>query len=226
MQVGEDEYDGSPRYEPGRPHYYEGGYYGGQAIPGGWYATPFWQTLLMGSLMSGSGRRGYGYGGRSGGFGGGVFGGGGSAAVSAAASAAASAGGVAAAVGGWSGSSGGGWGRGWRRPASRRWRWLVIYVYNGGGVLPGLLLLALFFLLPLLLLRSAVRRSTSYAGPAAAAYRQPGGRLGRAARAGAAAGRHRLTSSRCATGSATTCGRSTRAPTRCRGRRSPTPPSG
>jgi hypothetical protein len=114
VQVGEDAYDGSPRYEPGRPHYYEGGYYGGQAIPGGWYATPFWQTLLLGSMMSGGGygrSHGHGYGGRSGGFGGGVFGGG------------LGGGGMGGGLGGgrrrsggggWSGRSGGsgGWGRG------------------------------------------------------------------------------------------------------------------
>ena len=78
VQIGEDEYEGSPTYQPGRPHYYEGGYYGGRAIPGGWYATPFWQSLLLGSLMSGGGGRrhsgGFG-GGVSGGFGGGGFGG-------------------------------------------------------------------------------------------------------------------------------------------------------
>jgi len=87
VQVGEDEYDGSPQYEPGRPHYYEGGYYGDQRVPGGWYATPFWQTLLLTSVLN-SGRGGYGRGygggygggmggGMSGGFGGGVIGGGG-----------------------------------------------------------------------------------------------------------------------------------------------------
>ena len=53
VQIGEQEYEGSPSYQPGRPHYYEGGYYGGQPVPGGWYATPFWQTLLMGSVLSG-----------------------------------------------------------------------------------------------------------------------------------------------------------------------------
>lgn len=74
VQVGDDEYEGSPSYEPGRPHYYEGGSYGGQAIPGGWYATPFWQTLLMGSLMSG-GRRHGGYGRFGGGYSGGIAGG-------------------------------------------------------------------------------------------------------------------------------------------------------
>ena len=52
----------------------------------------------------------------------------------------------------------------------------MIYVYNGGGVLPGLLLFALFFLLPLLFFRSAVRRSTSYAGPVLQQqYAQPAG---------------------------------------------------
>ena len=81
VRVGEDEYDGSPQYEPGRPHYYEGGYYGQQRVPGGWYATPFWQTLLLTSVLN-SGRGGYGRGygggyggGMSGGFGGGMSGG-------------------------------------------------------------------------------------------------------------------------------------------------------
>jgi hypothetical protein len=55
VRIGEEEYDGSPTYRPGRPHYYEGGYYGGQPIPGGWYATPFWQTLLIGSMLGGGG---------------------------------------------------------------------------------------------------------------------------------------------------------------------------
>jgi hypothetical protein len=68
VQVGEQEHEGSPTYTPGRPHYFEGGYYEGRPVPGGWYATPFWQTLLMGSMLGG---RGYG---RS--YGGGVMGGG------------------------------------------------------------------------------------------------------------------------------------------------------
>jgi hypothetical protein len=84
VQVGEEQYEGSPQYEPGRPHYYEGGYYGSQHVPGGWYATPFWQTLLLSSVLNGGmyGRRRSYYGGRyssggmlRGGFGG--FGGGG-----------------------------------------------------------------------------------------------------------------------------------------------------
>lgn len=49
----------------------------------------------------------------------------------------------------------------------------MIYYYNGGGVLPGLLLFALFFLLPLLFLRSAVRRSTAYVGPPLPPHRSP-----------------------------------------------------
>ncbi|MCY7366336.1 MAG: hypothetical protein LH469_13640, partial [Frankiaceae bacterium] len=73
VQVGDEEYEGSPRYEPGRPHYYEGGYYGTQHVPGGWYATPFWQTLILSSVLN----RGHGSYGRSYGRGGGMFGGGG-----------------------------------------------------------------------------------------------------------------------------------------------------
>lgn len=90
--VGDEEYEGSPRYEPGRPHYYEGGYYNGRPVPGGWYATPFWQTLMLSSVLSGgfggghhrggygggfTGGFGGGFGGRRGGFGGGRRGGGG-----------------------------------------------------------------------------------------------------------------------------------------------------
>ena len=73
VQVGEEEYDGAPEYSPERPHYYEGGYYGGQTIPGGWYATPFWQTLLFSTMLN----RGYGGGyRRRSRYGGGMFGGG------------------------------------------------------------------------------------------------------------------------------------------------------
>jgi hypothetical protein len=64
VRVGDQEYDGSPTYTPGRGHYYGGGYYNGQVVPGGWYAFPFWETLLMTSVLTG-------------GFGGGMFGGGG-----------------------------------------------------------------------------------------------------------------------------------------------------
>jgi hypothetical protein len=76
VQVGAEEYEGSPRYEPGRGHYFQGGYYGGRAIPGGWYATPFWETLLVSSVLTGGfgGPRRYGYRGGFGGFGGGTVG--------------------------------------------------------------------------------------------------------------------------------------------------------
>ena len=136
VQVGDQEFEGSPAYQPGRPHYYEGGYYGGRPVPGGWYATPFWQTLLIQSVLSG-GRRsrgggfgggygggfGGGFGGASGGFGGGVIGGrrrggglgggfGG--------------GGRRSGGGGWGGggggrSGGGGWGGGGRRGGGGGW---------------------------------------------------------------------------------------------------------
>ena len=78
VKVGEEEYDGAPQYSPERPHYFEGGYYGSQQVPGGWYASPFWQTLILSSVLN----RGYGggyRGGYDGGYGrrrsGGVFGG-------------------------------------------------------------------------------------------------------------------------------------------------------
>jgi hypothetical protein len=64
VRVGDEEYEGSPTYQPGRGHYYGGGYYNGQPVPGGWYSFPFWETLLMTSVLTG-------------GFGGGMFGGGG-----------------------------------------------------------------------------------------------------------------------------------------------------
>jgi hypothetical protein len=67
VRVGDQEYDGSPTYSPGRGHYYGGGYYNGQVVPGGWYAFPFWETLLLSSVLTG---------GFGGGFGGGMFGGG------------------------------------------------------------------------------------------------------------------------------------------------------
>ena len=50
-------FQGYPSYTPGAPHYFGGGY----GVPGGWYATPFWETLLIGSVLTG-------------GFGGGGFG--------------------------------------------------------------------------------------------------------------------------------------------------------
>ena len=49
VTVGGQSYQGFPEYTPGAPHYYGGG----AGIPGGWYAVPFWQTLLLGSVLSG-----------------------------------------------------------------------------------------------------------------------------------------------------------------------------
>jgi len=53
-------YQGYPDYTPGAPYYYGGGY----GVPGGWYGTPFWETLLIGSVLTGG----------LGGWGGGGFG--------------------------------------------------------------------------------------------------------------------------------------------------------
>ncbi|HEX5497028.1 MAG TPA: hypothetical protein VFX70_20895 [Mycobacteriales bacterium] len=52
-------YRGYPEYTPGAPYYYGGG--GGYAS--GWYSSPFWETLLIGSVLTGG----------LGGFGGGGF---------------------------------------------------------------------------------------------------------------------------------------------------------
>ncbi len=62
VQVGDQEYDGSPSYQPGRQHYFGGGMLGGRMVPGGWYGVPFWETLLLGSALSG-GFGGFGSGG-------------------------------------------------------------------------------------------------------------------------------------------------------------------
>ena len=64
VRVGDDEYEGSPTYAPGRQHYWGGGMVGGSMVPGGWYGVPFWQTMLLGSALSG------GFGGFGGGYGG------------------------------------------------------------------------------------------------------------------------------------------------------------
>ncbi|HEU0103046.1 MAG TPA: hypothetical protein VFR07_12085 [Mycobacteriales bacterium] len=69
VRVNGEDYDGSPSYAPGRQHYFGGGYLGGQMVPGGWYGVPFWETMLIGSMVSGAMGGGYGYGG--GGYGGG-----------------------------------------------------------------------------------------------------------------------------------------------------------
>ncbi|MFL6128201.1 MAG: hypothetical protein ACJ73E_03950 [Mycobacteriales bacterium] len=49
VSVGGQSYQGYPDYTPGAPYYYGGG----SGIPGGWYSAPFWQTLLLGSVLSG-----------------------------------------------------------------------------------------------------------------------------------------------------------------------------
>ena len=82
----------APTYAPGRSHYWGGGTVGGRTVPGGWYGVPFWETMLIGSVLSGGlGGFGGGPGGYSagyeegvedatrggGGFGGGDWGGGG-----------------------------------------------------------------------------------------------------------------------------------------------------
>ena len=67
VQVGEQSFDGSPSYEPGRGHYYPGGQLGGRAVPGGWYSVPFWETALLAGVLTG----GFGGGGLLGGGGGG-----------------------------------------------------------------------------------------------------------------------------------------------------------
>ncbi|MCW2500381.1 MAG: hypothetical protein JWN87_2057, partial [Frankiales bacterium] len=53
VRVGEQEYEGSPDYRPGRGHYFEGGNVGGQMVPGGWYSAPFWTPFLLGGLLTG-----------------------------------------------------------------------------------------------------------------------------------------------------------------------------
>jgi hypothetical protein len=49
VSVGGQSYQGYPEYTPGAPYYYGGG----SGVPGGWYSVPFWQTLLLGSVLSG-----------------------------------------------------------------------------------------------------------------------------------------------------------------------------
>ena len=48
-------FQGYPGYTPGAPYFFGGGY----GVPGGWYATPFWDTLLLSSVLGG----GFGFGG-------------------------------------------------------------------------------------------------------------------------------------------------------------------
>ena len=70
FQLGDQEIQGSPNYQPGQSHYYAGGQYGNQYVPGGWYSMPFWETAMMATVLTG-GFGGFGM------FGGGFGGGGG-----------------------------------------------------------------------------------------------------------------------------------------------------
>ncbi|MCU1655970.1 MAG: hypothetical protein JWO57_626 [Pseudonocardiales bacterium] len=92
VNVQGQQFQGYPSYTPGAPYYFGGGW----GVPGGWYQVPFWETLLLGSVLSGGifgggwGGGGYGAGydagydagqdsgqdSDSGGYGGGDFGGG------------------------------------------------------------------------------------------------------------------------------------------------------
>jgi hypothetical protein len=64
VQVAGKTYQGYPEYTPGAPYYYGGG--GG--YPGGWYSFPFWETVLLGSVLSGGLGGGWGGGGYDAGY--------------------------------------------------------------------------------------------------------------------------------------------------------------
>ena len=64
VQVAGKTYQGYPEYTPGAPYYYGGG--GG--YPGGWYSFPFWETVLLGSVLSGGFGGGWGGGGYDSGY--------------------------------------------------------------------------------------------------------------------------------------------------------------
>lgn len=49
IQVGDETYVGYPRYTPGAPYYYRGG----AGAPAGWYGAPFWESMPIGSMLSG-----------------------------------------------------------------------------------------------------------------------------------------------------------------------------
>jgi LPXTG-motif cell wall-anchored protein len=51
VEVQGQQYQGYPQYTPGAPYYYGGG----AGYPGGWYSFPFWETLLIGSVIGGGG---------------------------------------------------------------------------------------------------------------------------------------------------------------------------
>jgi hypothetical protein len=64
VSVAGKNYQGYPEYTPGAPYYYGGG--GG--YPGGWYSFPFWETVLLGSVLSGGFGGGWGGGGYDSGY--------------------------------------------------------------------------------------------------------------------------------------------------------------
>lgn len=64
ITVQGQQFNGYPGYRQDAPYYYGGGY----GVPGGWYGSPFWETLLLTSALSGGfggmgWGGGYGYGG-------------------------------------------------------------------------------------------------------------------------------------------------------------------
>jgi hypothetical protein len=63
VNVQGQSYQGYPGYTPAAPYYFGGGY----GIPGGWYGFPFWEGMLLGSVLSGG--WGWGWGGGWGGYG-------------------------------------------------------------------------------------------------------------------------------------------------------------
>lgn len=47
VQVGGQQYLGSPTPGSATPYYYPGGAIGGRPVPAGWYNTPWWKTALV-----------------------------------------------------------------------------------------------------------------------------------------------------------------------------------
>lgn len=46
VRVGDAEHVAQPAYAPGFPYHFPGGELGGDEVPGGWYAEPFWSEVL------------------------------------------------------------------------------------------------------------------------------------------------------------------------------------
>lgn len=70
VSIQGQQYNGYPAYTPGAPYYFGGG----MGYAGGWYNYPFWETMLIGSMIGGGGWGYGGYGGFGGGYGGGGYG--------------------------------------------------------------------------------------------------------------------------------------------------------